>query len=344
MRSRLRTGAGLAAAMTALILASCGDDSDTTSDDTAEPAGDQTTEEEVQEDAAAGEAGGLIAVITPSHSNVFFKAEADAAVAKAEELGYETTSDSHDDDPNRQSELIDAAIANDAKAIILDNAGAEVTVGAVQKADDAGIPVFLIDREINQTGIAMAQIVSNNSQGAGLVGEAFVEALGGEGNYIELVGRETDTNAQVRSDAYHAVIDQYTDMNMIAQETANWDQQEAFTKVETLLQTNSDVQGIIAGNDTMALGAVAAVDAAGLTDQIIIAGFDGSPDAVDAIRDGKMLATGLQPAVQIAEMAVEQADQYIRTGETGEEEKQSIDCILLTADNIDRYTLFALSE
>lgn len=337
MRRTLRNGAGLIAALTALLLAGCSDGSGTTSSGTSDPA-------EAQSTAAEGEAGGLIAVITPSHSNPFFKAEADAAVAKAEELGYEAQADSHDDDPNRQSELIDAAIANDARAIVLDNAGADVTIGAVQKAEDAGIPVFLIDREINETGIAKAQIVANNSQGAGLVAEAFVEALAGEGPYIELVGRETDTNAQVRSDAFHAVIDQYAGMTQVARETANWDQQEAFTKVETLLQTNPDVKGIIAGNDTMALGAVAAVDAAGLTGQVVIAGFDGSPDAVQAIKDGKLLATGLQPAVQISELAVEQADAFIRTGETGAEEKQSIDCVLITAENVDRYTLFAMSD
>ena len=338
MRRTLRNGAGLIAVLTALVLSGCSNGSGTTSSETSDPTEGQTTA------AADGEAGGLIAVITPSHSNPFFKAEADAAVAKAEELGYEAQADSHDDDPNRQSELIDAAIANDAKAIVLDNAGADVTIGAVQKAEDAGIPVFLIDREINETGIAKAQIVANNSQGAGLVAEAFVEALAGEGTYIELVGRETDTNAQVRSDAYHAVIDQYAGMTQVARETANWDQQEAFTKVETLLQTNPDVKGIIAGNDTMALGAVAAVDAAGLTGQVVIAGFDGSPDAVQAIKDGKLLATGLQPAVQISEMAVEQADAFIRTGETGAEEKQSIDCVLITAENVDRYTLFAMSD
>uniref|UniRef100_UPI0033406512 substrate-binding domain-containing protein n=1 Tax=Tessaracoccus lapidicaptus TaxID=1427523 RepID=UPI0033406512 len=179
-------------------------------------------------------------------------------------------------------------------------------------------------------------------QGAGLVAEAFGAALEGKGTYVELLGRETDTNAAVRSEAYHSVLDQYPDLEMVAQETANWDQQEAFSKVETLLQRYPDLTGIIAGNDTMALGAVAAVDAAGKSDQVTIAGFDGAPDAVQAIKDGKMLATGLQPAVQIAEIAVEQADAFIRTGETGQPEKQSIDCVLIDESNADRYTLFAV--
>ncbi|WP_341359152.1 D-ribose ABC transporter substrate-binding protein [Georgenia sp. M64] len=332
MSRRFFRNAAVLAASSALLLAGC------SSSGSSEPTEGETTA------AAGGEAGGLIAVITPSHSNPFFKAEADAAVAKAEELGYETASDSHDDDPNKQSELIDAAISRDAVAIVLDNAGADSTIGPVQKAVDAGIPVFLIDREINETGIATSQIVANNSQGAGLVAEAFATALEGEGTYIELLGRETDTNAQVRSEAFHSVIDQFEGMEMVAQETANWDQQEAFTKMETLLQQHPDVAGVIAGNDTMALGAVAAVDAAGLTGEVVVAGFDGSPDAVQAIKDGTLLATGLQPAVTISEMAVEQADAFIRTGETGQPEKQSVDCVLINADNAEQYTLFALES
>lgn len=72
--------------------------------------------------------------------------------------------DSHDDDLNKQSERIDSAIANGAVAIVLDSAGADVTVGAAKKAVDVGIPVFLIDREMNETGIARSQIVANNSR------------------------------------------------------------------------------------------------------------------------------------------------------------------------------------
>ncbi|HHW83246.1 MAG TPA: substrate-binding domain-containing protein [Actinomycetales bacterium] len=342
-KNRLGAIAALLASA-ALALAGCGGGGSSTSTTTPPAVDPTTTAPEAQEPAGTGGEGGLIAVITPSHANPFFKAEADAAVARAEELGYTTTSNSHDDDPNKQSELIDAAISAGAVAIVLDNAGADVTIGAVQKAVDAGIPVFLIDREINETGIATSQIVANNSQGAGLVGEAFGAALEGQGTYIELLGRETDTNAAVRSEAFHAILDQYPDLEMVAQETANWDQQEAFTKVETLLQQYPDVDGIIAGNDTMALGAVAAVAAAGKTDQVTVAGFDGSPDAVEAIKDGTLLATGLQPAVLISQMAVDQADEYIRTGTTGLPEKQSVDCILINADNADKYTLFGMEE
>ncbi|MBN6547008.1 D-ribose ABC transporter substrate-binding protein, partial [Actinacidiphila bryophytorum] len=268
----------------------------------------------------------LIAIITPSPDNPFFKAEEDAAKQKAESLGYQTSVASHDDDPNKQSELIDAAISRKAAAIILDNAGADASIGAVQKATDAGIPVFLIDREINKVGVAKAQIVSNNSQGAQIAGQAFVAAMKEKGNYVELTGKESDTNAGVRSKGYSDVISQYPGMKKVAQQTANWDQQEAFTKMETILQRNPNIQGVITGNDTMALGVVAALKSAHKTG-VVVVGFDGSPDAVAQIKAGTMAATALQPAALGAQMAVTQADQFIKTGKTGQPEKQTIDCV-----------------
>ncbi len=332
MFGKFTRGSGLrfaaVAAAGVLVLSGCGSSSDAKSS-----SGSGSSD-------SAKKGSNYIAIITPSPDNPFFKAEGDAAKAKAESLGYTASVASHDDDPNKQSELIDAAISRKAAAIILDNAGADASIGPVQKAKDAGIPVFLIDREINKVGVAAAQIVSNNAQGAQLSGQAFVEAMKEKGNYVELVGKESDTNAGVRSDGYNAVISQYPNLKLVQKETANWDQQEAFTKMETILQRNPDVQGVIAGNDTMALGAVAAIKAAKLKN-VVVVGFDGSPDAIAAIKAGDMYATALQPAALGAETAVEQADKMVNSGSTGADEKQSIDCELITAKNADEYGVFA---
>src|ERR1039457_4992875 len=91
----------------------------------------------------------LVVILVPSQDNPFFKAEADAAAARAVSLGYRVRVDAHDDDAYRQDNLIDAAIASNASAIILDNAGADSSVAAVRRATKAGIPCFLIDRAIN---------------------------------------------------------------------------------------------------------------------------------------------------------------------------------------------------
>lgn len=284
---------------------------------------------------------GLIVIITPSHDNPFFKTEAVAAEEKAKELGYETLSLVHDDSVSKQNELFDTAIARGAAAIVCDNAGAEATIAPVKKAKDAGIPTFLIDREINASGVAVSQIVSNNYQGAKLVGQKFVELMGEEGNYVELVGKSSDTNAQVRSQGFHEEIDQYPDMKMIAQQSANWSQTEAFTKMESIIQANDNIKGVICGNDTMAMGAMAALKAAGMGD-VIVAGFDGSNDVAESIMNGDIKATALQPCYLGAQLAVEQADKYLRTGSTGVQEKQLLDCTLITEENAHRLKDFKL--
>ncbi|MGD8805786.1 MAG: substrate-binding domain-containing protein, partial [Chloroflexota bacterium] len=116
-----------------------------------------------EEPAAAAE-GGLICVIVPGVENPFFGSMQEIAAAKAEELGYETLKLVHDDDANTQLEYFETCIGEGAVAIILDNAGADASVAAVQLAKDAGIPSFLVDREISEEGVAVSQIVSNNYQ------------------------------------------------------------------------------------------------------------------------------------------------------------------------------------
>jgi ABC-type sugar transport system substrate-binding protein len=290
--------------------------------------------------AAAATEGGLICVIVPGVENPFFGSMQEVAAKKAEELGYTTLKLVHNDDANKQLELVESCIGKGAKAIILDNAGADATVAAVQKAKDAGIPSFLVDREISKEGVAVSQIVSNNYQGATILAEEFARLMGEKGTYIELTGRDTDTNAHVRSQGYHDVLDALPDMKMVAQQTANWSQTEAFDVMESLLQANPDVKGVICGNDTMALGAQAALDAAGMSD-VFVVGFDGSDDVNASILAGKIDAGALQPVAEMAIQAAIQADAYIKTGKTGKPEKQSIDMVLLTAENACQYKGFA---
>ena len=285
----------------------------------------------------------LIAIMIPSPENPFFKALADAADAKAKSLGYDTLNLVHNDDPVKQDQLFDSAIARKAAAIIVDNAGADATIAAVKKAKAANIPSFLVDREINVTGVAAAQLVSNNYQGATLGAEEFARLMEEEGDYVELLGRETDTNAGIRSKGYNDVLSQYPKMKKVAVQSANWSQTEAFQKMQTIIQQFPNIKGVISGNDTMALGASAALKGAG-KGNVIVVGFDGSPDVAESIKAGEIKATVLQPVVFLAESAVEQADQFIKTGKTEKDEKQTIDCILITPDNVKNYSAFSLKD
>ncbi|VDC21178.1 D-ribose ABC transporter substrate-binding protein [Pseudogemmobacter humi] len=296
--------------------------------------------------AYAASADGLISIIVTDPANPYWFTEGEVAKATAEELGYTANVSSHKGDTNTESTLIDTAITNKSVAIILDPANADGSIGAVKKAVDAGIPVFLVNAEINQEGLAKAQLVSNNAQGAALGAQQWVEAVGDSGNFVELFGNPADNNAATRSNGYETVITQYPDLVKKGQEVANWDRTQGYQKMQSLLQANPDIIGVISGNDEMALGAIAALKEAGKLEQVKVGGFDGSPDAVEAVKAGEMQYTVLQPVAIFSAEAVRQADNFIKTGETGAAtEKQLFDCLLITAENVDKYTApFVLSE
>ncbi len=328
MKMRLMTRALLASALLASTVA-CGSGSDTKS------SADAT--------AGSGKAGGTIAIITVDPSNPYWKAEVDTAKSSAEKLGYKTTTAAHNNKPDEQNTLIETAINDKVAGIILDPAGADESIAAVQKVVDAKIPIVLINAEISKTGLAKSQIVSNNAQGATVGAEEWAKSMNFKGTYVELFGNPSDNNAQVRSDGYKQVISQYPALKQVGKEIANWNRQEGQAKMEALLSKNPDVQGVIAGNDEMALGAINALKQKGKLKNVKVLGFDGNQDAVDAVKAGSMVATVLQPIVTGTQTAIKQLDNVIKTGKTGAaDEKQAIDCVLITKDNAASVTNFVV--
>ena len=329
-----RSGPLLAASALLLSLAACGGGGD------AQPAASDAASS-----GGGGAAGGTISIITVDPSNPYWKAEADTAQAAVTKLGYKAVVSANNNDPETQNQLIETAINDKVSGILLDPAGADESVAAVQKAVDAKIPVVLINAEIAKTGLAKAQIVSNNAQGANLGAEAWAEAMNYKGTYVELFGKPSDNNAQVRSDGYKSVIAQYPDLKQVGKEIANWDRQTGQEKMESLLSKNPDVKGVIAGNDEMALGAINALKEKGKLSQVKVLGFDGNQDAANAVKKGEMVATVLQPIVEGTEKAITQLDSVIKSGNTGaSDEKQALDCTLINKDNAGKLNNFVLSS
>jgi len=291
-------------------------------------------------------AGGLISIIVTDPANPYWLTEGKVAAAEAEKLGYTATVSAHKSDTNTESNLIDTAITNKSVAIILDPANASGSIGAVKKAVAAGIPVFLVNAEINQEGLTKGQLVSNNAQGAALGAQQWVKMIGDKGNYVELLGAPSDNNAATRSNGYETVISQYPDLKKVGSQVANWDRTQGHDKMQSLLQAHPDIMGVTSGNDEMALGAIAALKEAGKLGAIKVGGFDGSPDAVAAIKAGDLQYTVLQPVAIFSKQAVDEADSFLKTGKTGASaEKQLFDCALITKDNIGDYTApFTLSK
>ncbi|WP_442916114.1 D-ribose ABC transporter substrate-binding protein [Lichenihabitans sp. Uapishka_5] len=289
--------------------------------------------------ALSASAAGLISIIVNDPSNPYWLTEGNVASAEAKKLGYEANVGASKGDTNAESTLIDTAITNKSVAIILDPANASGSVGAVKKAIAANIPVILVNAEINQDGLAKAQLVSNNAQGAALGAQQWVRAIGQKGNYVELLGSPSDNNAATRSNGYDTVLSQYDDLKKVGSQVANWDRTQGHDKMQNLLQAHPDIQGVISGNDEMALGAVAALKEAGKLSGIKVGGFDGSPDAVSAVKAGELQYTVLQPVAIFSAKAVQEADSFIKTGKTGAaQEKQLFDCVLITKDNAAKMT------
>jgi len=296
--------------------------------------------------ATKASAGGLITIIVNDPSNPYWLTEGNVAKAEATSLGYTANVAASKGDTNTESTLIDTAITNKSVAILLDPANASGSIGAVKKANAANIPVILINAEINQEGLAKAQLVSNNAQGAAAGAQQWVKDIGEKGNYVELLGAPSDNNAATRSNGYKTVLSQYPDLKETGKEVANWDRTQGYNKMQSLLQAHPDIVGVISGNDEMALGAITALKQAGKLSQVKVGGFDGSPDAVTAIKAGELQYTVLQPVATFAKKAVQEADSFLRTGSTGASaEKQAFDCILITKANVDKMTgPFTLSE
>ena len=289
--------------------------------------------------ALSASAAGLISIIVNDPSNPYWLTEGNVASAEAKKLGYEASVGAHKGDTNTESTLIDTAVTNKSVAIILDPANASGSVGAVKKAIAANIPVFLVNAEINQEGLAKAQLVSNNAQGAALGAQQWVRAVGQKANYVELLGAPSDNNAATRSNGYDTVLSQYDDLKKVGSQVANWDRTQGHDKMQNLLQANPGVTGVISGNDEMALGAIAALKEAGKLSSIKVGGFDGSPDAVAAVKAGELQYTVLQPVATFSAKAVQEADAFIKGGKTSAaQEKQLFDCILITKDNADKFT------
>ncbi len=288
---------------------------------------------------AADAKGGLISIIVNDPSNPYWLTEGNVAAAEAEKLGYKATVGASKGDTNTESNLVDTAITNRSVAIILDPANASGSIGAVKKAIAANIPVILVNAEINQDGLAKAQLVSNNAQGAALGAQQWVKTVGQKGQYVELLGSPSDNNAATRSNGYETVLSQYDSLEKAGSQVANWDRTQGHDKMQSLLQAHPDIIGVISGNDEMALGAIAALKEAGKLSSIKVGGFDGSPDAVTAVKSGELQYTVLQPVATFSAKAVQEADSLLKTGKTGAtSEKQLFDCVLVTKANAGKIT------
>lgn len=280
-----------------------------------------------------------MAIIISTLNNPWFVFLAENAAAKAKELGYEAKIFDSQNNTALESDHFDNAIVSGFQAILFNPTDADGSVANVQKAKDAGVPVFCMDREINSNTVATSQILSDSYSGSVAVAKHFVQQLNKRGKYVEILGMVGDNNTWARSKGFHSVVDNYSNLKMVAQQSADFDRNKALEVMESILQAQPDIDAVFCGNDAMAMGAYQALAGAGKANKVKVFGFDGAADVITAIKDGKVCATGMQFPQVMAQMAAVFADEYIR-GKRDFAQKIPVAVELVTAQNINDYAAF----
>jgi ribose transport system substrate-binding protein len=285
-----------------------------------------------------------VAVVISTLNNPWFVVLGETARDRAMELGYEATLFDSQNDTAKESAHFDNIIAAGYSAILFNPTDADGSVANVQRATDSGIPVFCIDREINSTDAATAQLLSDNYSGAVALGEYFVKQVGVKGKYVELLGLVGDNNTWNRSKGFHSVVDRYDGLQMVAQQSADFDRNKALEVTESILQSHDDIDAIFCGNDAMAMGAYQALLGAGKSEQVKVFGYDGAEDVVRSIADGRIVATVMQYPKLMARTAAEYADEYLQNGRRDFQQKIPVNVDLVSAENIDQFAAYGKKD
>ena len=251
------------------------------------------------EDAAHSNKG-TIGVSLLTLDNPFFKTIGDSIAAEGQKHHYTTVLVSGDKDVSKQGNQIKDFIVKKVSAIVLSPCDSKSIVPIIQEANAAGIPVFTVDVPCNEPGVKIAtQIATDNFGGGKEAGLAMIEALGEAAGKVAVLHFKQVESCQLRVRGFTEVINAHNasgkaKIDVVAELESGGAKDAGFKATEDILQSNPDLRGIFAINDPAALGARAALEKAGKTQQVLIVGFDGQPEGKQAIRDGKIYADPIQ--------------------------------------------------
>ena len=280
-----------------------------------------------------------IAIVVSTLNNPWFVFLANTAAEKAKALGYDAKIFDSQNNTALESDHFENIIVAGFDAILFNSTDADGSIANVLKAKAAGVPVFCMDREINSNNAATSQILSDSYSGSVAIAKYFTQQLNKKGNYVEILGIVGDNNTWARSKGFHSVVDNYPDLKMIAQQSADFDRNKAMEVMESILQAHPNIDAVFCGNDGMAMGAYQALVSSGKADKVKVFGFDGAEDVITAINESKVAATGMQFPKVMAETAAQFADEYIK-GRRDFPQKIPVAVELVTFKNIQDYIAY----
>jgi ribose/xylose/arabinose/galactoside ABC-type transport system permease subunit/ABC-type sugar transport system substrate-binding protein len=279
-----------------------------------------------------------IAFVPKALNSPFWAEMQQAAEREAGDLGVRLVSLAADreTDVERQHQIIENLIQQKVDAILLAPAGSKELVPAIRKANDAGIPVLILDTRIDvaaaeSVGATVVTFIgSDNFEGGAVAGRYLAKVLGGKGAIAIIEGIAGHETADRRRLGFLSGVEPHPQIRVVASQTADWERARAYTVAENLLQAHPDLDAIFAANDEMALGALEAVAAARGLGRVRVVGFDAIPDALANIAAGRLLGSVAQFPGEMGRLGVRHAVALLRAGTRPPEE------VLTRVEMVDR--------
>jgi len=277
-----------------------------------------------------------VTLILKNLTNPMWLAVKEGAEVAAKEHGVDLTvlAPLKADNNEEQIRQVEDSITKKTDAIVLIPSDSKGIIPAVEKANAAGIPIINVNTKVGG-GSTKTFIAVENYDAAAKVAEAIVNRLDKKGNIIILEGKAGAQSAIDLKQGAEDVFKEYENIKIVASQTANWNRAEAMQVTQNLLQAHPDVDAVFASNDEMAMGAVEAIDQAGLTGKIIIAGLDANKDAQQAIKEGKMTLTCDKRGYEQGYVGVETAVKFLKDEPI--DDRIVIDTMIVDESNVDKY-------
>ncbi|WP_159879862.1 MULTISPECIES: ribose ABC transporter substrate-binding protein RbsB [Aquitalea] len=255
--------------------------------------------------AAAADGKLTVGLAVSTLNNPFFVSLRKGAEDEAKKDGVTLITVDAQDDPAKQQASVEDLIQKKVSVILINPTDSSAVANVVKEATGKGIKVVSLDRSVNGAEVS-AHIASDNVAGGKMAGEFLLEKLGGKGRVVELEGIAGSSAARERGEGFHKVVDGKAEVKLLAKQPADFDRAKGLSVMENIIQGNKDIQGVFAHNDEMALGALKAIQAAGLKN-VVVVGFDATADAVAAVKAGTLAATVQQQPELIGQYGIQTA-------------------------------------
>lgn len=262
-----------------------------------------------------------VALVMKSLANEFFRTMEDGAKAyqqtHAGEFDLVANGIKNETDTGEQIRIVEQMVNAGAKALVIAPADSKALVSAVKKAMDKGVVVINIDNRLDpellkSKGISVPFVGPDNRKGARLVGEYLATEKLKAGDQVGIIeGVPTTTNAQQRTSGFKDAMDA-AQIKIVSTQSGNWEIDKGNAVAASMLNEYPDLKALLAGNDSMALGAVSAVRAAGKAGQVQVVGYDNINAIKPMIADGRVLATLDQAASQQAVFGIQAALKMVK--------------------------------